>query len=203
MNISSSGVLNIVAATYGLKDVTAQVAALVNRNAAPQTLSVAANNATFTDTWPNHAKVLTVVYRYDDGATRTVAAKEGATLSVGATEFAQADAQAGDIAATGPVLTIWGASYGPVDVTAKVQGLVQQSDQTLDITANNATFTDTWPNNVKTLVVVASYTGQVLRYPHVFKAPASSAHALLRAVYVSVLASVRQVPSASAWPAPG
>lgn len=83
MNISSSGVLNIVAATYGLKDVTAQVAALVNRNAAPQTLSVAANNATFTDTWPNHAKVLTVVYRYDDGATRTVAAKEGATLSVG------------------------------------------------------------------------------------------------------------------------
>ncbi|CEE25359.1 hypothetical protein XAC908_1210004 [Xanthomonas citri pv. citri] len=26
--------------------------------------------------------------------------------------------------------------------------------------------------------------GQVLRYPHVFKAPASSAHALLRAVYV-------------------
>ncbi|OOW65214.1 hypothetical protein Xmlh_20825 [Xanthomonas axonopodis pv. melhusii] len=161
MNISSSGVLNIVAATYGLKDVTAQVAALVNRNAAPQTLSVAANNATFTDTWPNHAKVLTVVYRYDDGATRTVAAKEGATLSVGATEFAQADAQAGDIAATGPVLTIWGASYGPVDVTAKVQGLVQQSDQTLNITANNATFTDTWPNNVKTLVVVASYTGQV------------------------------------------
>lgn len=160
MNISSSGVLNIVAATYGLKDVTAQVAALVNRNAAPQTLSVAANNATFTDTWPNHAKVLTVVYRYDDGATRTVAAKEGATLSVGATEFAQADAQAGDIAATGPVLTIWGASYGPVDVTAKVQGLVQQSDQTLDITANNATFTDTWPNNVKTLVVVASYTGR-------------------------------------------
>ncbi|WP_207551996.1 hypothetical protein, partial [Xanthomonas citri] len=29
---------------------------------------------------------------------------------------------------------------------------------------------------------------QNLRYPHVFKAPASSAHALLRAVYVSVLA---------------
>ena len=58
-------------------------------------------------------------------------------------------------------LTILGAAYGPVDgpvdVTPKIWSLVK--DQKLQVTANNATFSDTWPGVGKSLVIVYSYSG--------------------------------------------
>ena len=52
-------------------------------------------------------------------------------------------------------LTILGAAYGLGDVTGKVRAL--QYPDKLIVTANNATFTNTWPNVTKTLVVVYQY----------------------------------------------
>ena len=54
-------------------------------------------------------------------------------------------------------LTIYGAAYGPKDVTAKVRSL--RKGQKLSITVSNDTFgEDPWQGNDKTLVVVYKYT---------------------------------------------
>ena len=52
-------------------------------------------------------------------------------------------------------LTIYGAAYGPNDVTAKVRSL--RKDQRLSFTVNNETFGDTWHGVRKSLVVVYTY----------------------------------------------
>ena len=53
-------------------------------------------------------------------------------------------------------LIIYGAAYGPKDVTAKVRSL--REDQKLSFKVSNDTFGDPWHGNVKTLVVVYKYT---------------------------------------------
>ena len=60
-------------------------------------------------------------------------------------------------------LTIYGAAYGPNDVTAKVRSL--RKDQRLSFTVNNETFGDSWYGVRKSLVVVYTYSvshGEVL-----------------------------------------
>ena len=60
-------------------------------------------------------------------------------------------------------LTIYGAAYGPNDVTAKVRNL--RKDQRLSFTVNNETFGDSWYGVRKSLVVVYTYSvshGEVL-----------------------------------------
>ncbi|MGV7244331.1 hypothetical protein [Caballeronia sp. M23-90] len=159
MPTANTGVLTIIGAAYGLKQVTGQVTLLVNRQTTPETLSVQASNSVFTDTWPGVSKTLTVVYSYDGGLPQTATAMENQTLTIGAHEFELSSA-ASALNNTQPALTVWGASYGPKNVSQQVQGMVP-SGQTLNLTANNATFTDTWVNHRKAFVIVASYTGQV------------------------------------------
>ena len=49
-------------------------------------------------------------------------------------------------------LIIYGAAYGPQDVTGKVRRL--RNNQELSIVANNETFVDTWLGHKKSLIVV-------------------------------------------------
>ena len=60
-------------------------------------------------------------------------------------------------------LTIYGAAYGPNDVTAKVRSL--RKEQRFSFTVNNETFGDSWYGVRKSLVVVYTYSvshGEVL-----------------------------------------
>jgi hypothetical protein len=151
--------LQILGAAYGRAKVTAKVIALVDRTTAPQSLQVVASNAVFGDSWHNIRKTLTVVYRYGEvGAPHVAAVKEGETLRItGATQ--EADRAVQEIVT--PQLTIFGATYGPGDVTPALDALIDRASQSLSVTADNATFGDTWVGVPKTLVVVAAYEHQV------------------------------------------
>jgi hypothetical protein len=155
-----STALEILGAAYGLADATARAAQAVDRNADPDTLALTADNGTFGDSWPGFPKTLTVVYRYgSDGAPGVKVAREGEALSIGAAD--QLASRIGASTATGVpgTLTVYGASYGPANVTAAVSGWTG-SDQVLSFTADNATFGDSWPGVRKTCVLVSAYDGQ-------------------------------------------
>jgi hypothetical protein len=154
--------LQIVGAAYGQGKVTSRVIELVNRTTTPQSLSVQASNAVFGDTWPGFVKVLTVAYRYGAaGSVQVAAVTENQTLEIGAAEQGESlEAEAAEM--TGPTLSVLAATYGPANETSQVQGMVNQSTQTLSVPVNNSTFGgDPLPGHVKTLVVVAAYEGQV------------------------------------------
>lgn len=70
--------LTILGASYGQADVTTKVRAAVQYDM----LTIAANNATFGDSWPNVVKALTVVYQYVPGASKVRVVTENATLSI-------------------------------------------------------------------------------------------------------------------------
>ena len=55
-------------------------------------------------------------------------------------------------------MTIIGSAYGLGCRTEKMREIQGNSNQVV-VTANNATFGDTWPGNKKSLVVVYQYTG--------------------------------------------
>ena len=158
------GVLQVVGAAYGLKQVTAQVIKLVARHAYPETLTVLASNQVFGDTWIGHAKTLTVVYRYDGGPTFVATAAEGQALSIGAPEFeqaAQVRIPAAQADTAEPALTVWGASFGSADVSTAVRGLVDRATGTLSLVAGHAAFGTACEGRRSAFVIVASYDGQV------------------------------------------
>lgn len=164
MATQNSGVLQIVGAAYGLKQVTAHVIKLVNRQAFPESLTVLASNQAFGDTWVGHEKTLTVVYRYDGGPTYVATASEGQTLNIGVQQFEQAiqaPVPAADEASAQPALTVWGASFGPADVSTTVRKLVAGTSGTLSLVADRATLGDTVEGKRNAFVIVASYAGQV------------------------------------------
>ena len=101
-----------------------------------------ANNATFGDTWHNVRKSLVVIYRY---APAVAIAQEGQKLCI---------SPPGYIAE----LTIIGATYGLGCVTDKTRTILGSSKH-LVVTANNATFGDTWHGVKKSLTVVYQYEG--------------------------------------------
>jgi len=151
--------LEILGAAYGLADVAQRVRTAVNQTAMPNTLSIGANNGTFGDSWPGVPKTLTVVARFGaDGAPVVKAVREGETLTLGRAEYDASRAGASTAPGVSGRLTIFGASYGPADVTAALRSRVG-SDQALNFTADNATFGDSWPGVPKTCVVVSSYQG--------------------------------------------
>lgn len=164
MAIQNPGVLQIVGAAYGLKQVTAQVIKLVNRQAFPETLTVLASNQVFGDTRIGHEKTLTVVYRYDGGPPHVATASEGQTLNIGVPQFeqaAQASVLTPEDTPVQPALTVWGASFGRHDVSTRVRSLVDVSTGALSLTANSATLGDADEGKRNTFVIVASYCGQV------------------------------------------
>jgi hypothetical protein len=151
--------LEILGAAYGLADVAAKVRGAVNQRAMPNTLSIRADNGTFGDSWPGFPKTLTVVFRYGpDGAALVRAVREGEALALGQAEYQASRAGASAAPGVWGRLTVWGASYGPADVTGAVRARIG-SDQTLHFTADNATFGDSWPGVRKTCVTVSSYQG--------------------------------------------
>ena len=151
--------LEILGAAYGLRDVSQQVGRAVRRaRGGLDTLSIRADNATFGDSWPWVPKTLTVVYRYGpNGGPGVKVVREGETLTIGQSEYdASRDSASGPPTSGGNPLTIWGASYGPADVTAKVRAQAGGSED-LALTADNATYGDSWPGVQKALVVVYSH----------------------------------------------
>ncbi|MGF6273810.1 hypothetical protein ABIB38_002188 [Massilia sp. UYP11] len=164
MATQGTGVLQIVGAAYGLRQVTAQVIKQVNRQAFPETLSVLASNQAFGDAWVGHEKTLTVVYRYDGGPTFVATALEGQTLNIGAQQFGQAAQVPAPIKEDNtaqPALTVWGASFGSADVSATVRNLADHSAGTLSLVADSATLGEADKERRNTFVIVASYSGQV------------------------------------------
>ena len=152
--------LQILGAAYGRADVSARVKAAVDRPASPNTLSIGATNDVFGDSWPGTPKTLTVVYRFgSDGAPALKVVREGETLALGGAEHVESRRNASAATGAPGLLTIWGASYGPKDVTDKVSGYLG-SDQALSFTAGNDAFGDSWPGVRKTCVLVSSYQGQ-------------------------------------------
>ncbi|MGI8666943.1 MAG: hypothetical protein ACR2N4_13065, partial [Jatrophihabitans sp.] len=155
--------LQIVGAVYGLGSVTGTVIDLVDRSTTPQTVTVLASNDVFGDTWPGTPKTLTVAYRWGDtGAVCLGVVEEGQILTVGVAQYEQAQQLPPVTPSTEPTLSILAASYGPSVVTTSLTAMVDPSTQSVQVIADNATFgPDPWPGVTKTLVVVATCTGEV------------------------------------------
>ncbi len=60
-----------------------------------------------------------------------------------------------------PKLKVLGATYGLADETATVSSFINVSANTLSVTADNATFGDSFPGQTKTLVIVYQYGDQL------------------------------------------
>jgi len=152
--------LQVLGAAYGRADVTAAVAGAIDRRADPNGLDIGADNGTFGDSWPGVPKTLTVVFRFgSDGAPAVKTAREGGRLAIGPEDHAKSRAGTSPFCCCAGFLTIWGASYGPADITDAV-GAGLASDQKLAFTADNATFGDSWPGVRKGCVLVSSYYPQ-------------------------------------------
>lgn len=152
--------LQILGASYGLNDVTDGAESYINRNTTPESLSVTAENQNFGDSFYGQQKVLSVVYRYGiKGEASVAVAKEGELLSITEPQSTEEVSEESPNTSS-PQLTVYGATYGPSDVTAKVRDMINHSAQTLTFTPDNSIFGDTWPGVIKVCTVVASYTGQ-------------------------------------------
>ena len=127
--------LNILAAVYGLSDVTRVAQSLVTSN---QEFNQLASSNVWGDGWPGHDKTLVVVYEYSDMFMVDIAV-EGERMHFVAS----------------PPLTILGAAYGLNNVTTKVKELVK--NRSLKVTADKATFRDGWRGYHKTLVTAYQY----------------------------------------------
>ena len=151
MYFTASPPLHILGAAYGIKDVTEKAMTFVKNCS----FSATANDKTFEDRWTWRKKTLVVVYQYGDEKPGVATAKEGEHL-----EFCYKRSDVEFNICTDPsILTILGAAYGPTDVTGKVQDLVKQEggSGSLNVTADNDTFGDTWKSHRKTLVIVSRY----------------------------------------------
>jgi hypothetical protein len=144
--------LTILGATYGLSDITPTLAAYVDSH---QEIRLPAVGTVLDDPWPGRRKSLVVVYQYGAGQPQTMAVGDDQPLTITYDSSPAAPSP-------GPPdqLQILGAAYGigpQADVTAAVARLV--ANNTLQLTANNATFQDTWGGVVKTCTVVYRYGG--------------------------------------------
>jgi hypothetical protein len=144
--------LQVIYAAYGLKNVTEIVRQYVAGRG--DTPSVPANNATLTDGWYGTHKTLVIVYRYGPtGAPLVAIATEGNSANI---------TKPADIGhhnygySPEPILDILGAAYGPSNVTAEVNDMVQNN--TLNFAASNGTFGgDPWKGTKKSFVIVYRY----------------------------------------------
>ncbi|NOK34390.1 hypothetical protein D7W79_02260 [Corallococcus exercitus] len=130
--------LQVLAATYGPSDVTATVRTLVD--AATQSLSLTANNATLGDTWPNVTKALVIVAGYSDYAPFIDVVQENATYFV----------------TYRPPLRVLSAFWGLSDVTSIAQDKVRR--RTLNVVANEDVFgTPEGPSAPETATLSLAY----------------------------------------------
>ena len=153
--------LTIHGAAYGLKAVTDQVQQVANAQGGTS-LTVKASNDVFGDTWYGTKKSLVVVYQYPGEFPRTNVAKEGEEIIIHpdpqSASMAEASHSKPSTAAT--ALGLLGAAYGAGDVTEATKKLVKGNS--LEITANNDTFHDTWFGVKKTFVGVFQSVGMII-----------------------------------------
>ena len=145
MSFVVSPPLYILGAAYGLGVMTKEVQDLVHNRQINIKPVVA-----FHDTWPGHNKSFVMVYQYGNDKPFLYVSDENAEVSIIYSEHGPYTVDPNP-----SVLDVIGAAYGLGDVTDKVASRVENNS--LDIIAINATFHDTWPGNVKTLVVVYQY----------------------------------------------
>jgi hypothetical protein len=127
---STQSVITIIGATFGLLDVTSTVASLIQCN-----VPITASNNVFGDGWPGTVKVLSIAYQIRNGNVTVAVCEENQSITINCFE-------------------IYGASYGPADVTSQVQSLV--SDASLSVEASNSVFGDPWYGNRKSLTIFYS-----------------------------------------------
>lgn len=139
--------LTILGAAYGLRTVTDIVAEFIDDN---HNLNGIANNKAFGDTWKGITKSFMAVCQYGNQIPVVVAVREKSKFQL---SFSSKPVF---VASTDPrALVILGAAYGPVDVTCKVQELVQsQGGYSLEVKATNSLFGDSWPGQRKSFSVV-------------------------------------------------
>ena len=160
MQTQTTGKLNILAAVYGLKSVTNNIAALVTDDDL-QKLSFTVNNKVIgEDGWKGQRKSLTILYNYDDGAALVATAKESEVLTIGSAEFAKSKALTKHISFHKEKVTVLAATYGTDDITYKVKNLIS-SYNTISFKADNTVFGDGWYGVAKTLVVILGYDNNV------------------------------------------
>jgi hypothetical protein len=152
-NAYASPPLTILGAAYGLKCVTEKVKALVKN----RSLKAIADNDTFEDGWPGILKTLVVVYQYGEEHPSITVVKENHKC-----KFLHSKGNDFYGSTNSSTLTILGASYGPSDVTEKVQSLVKDGS-ILEVEASNAVFGDPWFGHVKSLVIVYRYGSKAPR----------------------------------------
>ena len=145
--------LTILGAAYGLQNVTDQVQHIANTTPG-SSVTVQASNTVFGDTWPGTQKSLVIVYQYPGESPQTSVAKEGETVTM-----TNSHPGAGTPTAA-TALGILGAAYGAGVVTEDTKKLVVGNS--LEITADNGTFSDTWPGVQKTFVGVFKSAGVII-----------------------------------------
>lgn len=139
--------LTVLGAAYGLRTVTDQVSKCIDSG---ENLYGTANNKTFGDGWKGTTKSFMAVCQYGNEMPIVVATKEKVNFRVSYTSkpvfVAPSDPRA---------LIILGATYGPADVTSKIQELVgAQGGYSLEVKASNSLFGDSWPHQRKSFTVV-------------------------------------------------
>ena len=142
--------LTILGAAYGKSDVSSQVRAAIKDSA----LHIKASNDVFGDSFFGSKKALVIVYKYNNGKPEVLITPEGkkASITENKHKLRHSSHDSKDVG-------VLGAAYGLADVTEQVQTLFDQGAK--DIYADNSVFSDSWPNNKKTLVVVyASPSGK-------------------------------------------
>lgn len=145
MSIIVSPPLYILGAAYGLRVMTDAVQNLVQNR---QLIMRPVND--LPDTWPGHNKSFVIVYQYGNELPRLFISDENANVNI------VYDVVGKHTIDTNPAqLQILGAAYGLGDVTGIVRLNVHKNS--LDVVASNSVFSDHWPGNTKTLVIIYQY----------------------------------------------
>jgi len=140
--------LIILLAAYGSGDYTNIARSYVKDN----TLSIAAENAIFTDPWVGYLKTLVIVYQYGDCKPVMQLVQEHETLVITPT----AENQQPWVRTDTFGLKIIGAAYGITDVTSKVQAKIVNDG--LSLTDLDNTLGDGWHGHPETLVICYQYS---------------------------------------------
>jgi hypothetical protein len=147
--------LQIIAASYGLLDVTTKLISLVTEGK-QDVARIDASNDNFGDGWHKTTKTLVVVYRYGSkGAPVTQIAQEDRTMVLEKTSYSAPQNYDYSYNAD-KELNILGAAYGLANVTEKVKGMIK-NQQLAPFIANNTTFSDTIHGQNKSFVFVYRY----------------------------------------------
>jgi hypothetical protein len=140
--------LQILAASWGLDDVTATVQIAMSR----RTLTIQASTDALGDgLWPGVTKSLDVIYQYGGEQPQLAIATEGQRLSI---DYTRQEAYEPD--PDPRVLNVIKAAYGKADVTDKARSLVTGDGLRFKVSAD-LFGGDNWPGTPKSLLLAFSW----------------------------------------------